>query len=68
MSKNSKFKKKKKVDQKTFLWFELTQSKILQFSNEKRIEEIILSYNILIEFYVMINKFRLIWYLNVSKS
>lgn len=68
MSKNSKLKNKKKVDQKTFLWFELTQSKILQFSNEKRIEEIILSYNILIELYVMINKFRLIWYLNVSKS
>lgn len=38
------------------------------FYSQLKIEEIILSYNILIELYVMINKFSLILYLRVSKS
>jgi len=37
--------------------FKLSQSKIFQLSAKKRIKEIIFSYNILMEFYIMINKF-----------
>lgn len=59
-------KKKSKVDKKNFL--EPTQSKQKSFYSRVRIEEIILSYNILIEFYVMINKLSCILHLHVSKS
>lgn len=56
----------RKIRQTKQYFFELTQPKA--FNSYKRIEDIILSYNILIEFYVMINKFGLILYPYVQKS
>lgn len=56
--------KRKKGRQKKY-FFEPNQSKQKSFNSHKRIEEIILSYisyNILIELYVMINKSSLILY------
>lgn len=58
--------KKGKLRQTKQYFFELTQSK-KGFNSYKRIEEIILLYNILIELYVMINKIGLILYPDVPK-
>lgn len=57
-------KKGKKIRQtKQYFFTSLNSPNQKAFNSYKRIEEIILSYNILIEFYVMINKFGLILYL-----
>lgn len=49
---------------KSFLFFELSQIQNLSFHSQMRIQGILVSYNILIEFYVMINNF-FILYLHV---